>query len=75
MANNIKEANVLKNEIEDYYRGTGYNIRDLLKYLKSISKGGYDESYDRSLLVVLFGNLQVIAGTNYVQFNLIHSLD
>lgn len=72
MANSIREAIKLKEEILTYYKGTGYNICDLQKHLKSLSKCIYYTSYDESLLVVQLGNLQVIAGSGDLEFNFIH---
>jgi len=58
----------LKQQIENYYKNTGYNTDDLRKYLIGLSKKGYDTSFDESMLSVKFDNLLVIVNTSHVDF-------
>ena len=58
----------LKQQIETYYKNSGYSTDDLRKYLIGLSKRGYDLSLDGSMLSVKFDNLLVIVNTSHVDF-------
>ena len=56
-------------QILDFYTGSGYNKSDLIKYLKSIVKKGYDLSYDESMMFIEFENFYcVVSPYNSIQF-------
>lgn len=61
-------ARQLKQQIETYYKNSGYSTDDLRKYLIRLSKRGYDLSLDGSMLSVKFDNLLVIVNTSHVDF-------
>ena len=53
-----------KIEMGDYFKGTGYNKCDLAWWLKGLSIwNGFDESYDRSLIVFHHAEFVLIAGS------------
>jgi hypothetical protein len=59
-----------KEEIEDYYKGTGWNSQDLMKELRHRCKNGIDTSFDGSLAVFYFPDLIVIVSTSGLEFAL-----
>lgn len=58
----------MKESVQEYYKGTGYNVTDLQKHLKTLKHSGYDESYDGSLLVVYLEGLTVVCGCGGLTF-------
>jgi hypothetical protein len=58
-----------KEDIQEYYKGTGNNSSDLMTMLKDSSTNGYEISDDESLGVFYFGQLVVIVNTGGVNYH------
>jgi hypothetical protein len=61
---------MLKEEIEDYYEGTGWNAQDLMKELDRRCENGIDRSFDGSLAVYHFPDLVAIVSSSGVGYAL-----
>lgn len=63
----MKKDELIKN-INAYYAGTGYNISDLMEYVKKLNHSGYDISYDGSMAFFYFKDVNVLISPSNVSY-------
>ena len=57
-----------RQELENFYDGTGNKMPDMIRMLKGILGSGYDISYDGSLAIFYFNDFIIICGPSGLSF-------